>query len=97
MAVYDPGAFYVKGDDHLQLVSTAIRRRHINFAGLAPGATFAGTPMAIRTSTCGPSVSMAARASAMGANSVLTPYLNYDYVNAKLKSFTESGSRRRRT
>ena len=28
---------------------------------------------------------------AMGGNSVLTPYLNYDYVNAKLKSFTETG------
>jgi len=27
----------------------------------------------------------------MGGNSVVTPYLNYDYVNAKLKSFTETG------
>ena len=28
---------------------------------------------------------------AMGANSVLTPYLNLDYVNAKLKEFIETG------
>ena len=27
----------------------------------------------------------------MGGNSVITPYLNYDYVDAKLKSFTETG------
>ena len=26
----------------------------------------------------------------MGGNSVVTPYLNYDYVDAKLKGFTET-------
>ena len=32
----------------------------------------------------------------MGGASVITPYLNYDYVDAKLKGFTENGVARRR-
>ena len=31
---------------------------------------------------------MAAQRLPMGGNSVVTPYLNYDYVDAKLKSFS---------
>ena len=64
--------------------------RHINFAGLATGATFAATP------TGSPDVKMwtfglhgGARLP-MSATSVLTPYLNYDYVNAKLDGFDEN-------
>ena len=30
----------------------------------------------------------------MGGNSVVTPYLNYDYVDAKLKSFIRDGWQR---
>ena len=54
-AVYDPGAFYVKGLTHLQLVSTATSNRRINFAGLGTGTDFAGELTATPTSRCGPS------------------------------------------
>ena len=55
---------------------TATRPRHINFAGLAPGATFAANP------TADPDVNMwtvglhGGARFPMSANSVVTPYLN---------------------
>ena len=85
-AVYDPGAFFVKGVTTYSSLN-GNSTRHINFAGLATGATFAATP------TGSPDVKMwtfglhgGARLP-MSATSVLTPYLNYDYVNAKLDGF----------
>ena len=75
MAVYDPGAFYVKGVTHLQLVSTATRRvtstsrpwRRDDFAGQPDG---------------DPDVNMwtfglhGGARFPMGGASVVTPYLN---------------------
>ena len=88
-AVYDPGAFFVKGVTTYSSLN-GNSTRHINFAGLATGATFAATP------TGSPDVKMwtfglhgGARLP-MSATSVLTPYLNYDYVNAKLDGFDEN-------
>jgi outer membrane autotransporter protein len=88
--VYDPGTFYVKAMGTYSWYN-GDSSRNINFAGLAPGATFAATPDG------DPDVNMwtfgihAGARFAMGEASVLTPYLNWDYTNAKLKSFTESG------
>jgi uncharacterized protein with beta-barrel porin domain len=86
---YDPGAFFVKGLATYSDLS-GNSTRHINFSGLATGATFAATP------TGSPDVKMwtfglhgGARLP-MGATSVITPYLNYDYVNAKLDGFDEN-------
>jgi uncharacterized protein with beta-barrel porin domain len=89
-AVYDPGTFFVKGvTTYSSLNGDATR--HINFAGLAPGAAFAANP------TGDPDVNMwtaglhgGARLP-MGASSVVTPYLNLDYVHAHMKGFTEDG------
>ncbi len=88
--VYDPGTFYVKAMTTYSWYD-GDSDRNINFAGLAPGATFASSPQGdpdVRMWTAG--VHAGARF-ALGGNSVLTPYLNYDYVNAKLKSFQETG------
>ncbi len=86
--VYDPGAFYVKALATYSSLN-GDSRRNIDFTGLAPGATFASRP------TGDPDVKMwtfglhgGARLP-MGATSVFTPYLNYDYVNAKLDGFIE--------
>ena len=65
--------------------------RHINFAGLGTGASFTANPSGdpdINMWTAG--LHGGARLP-MGGNSVITPYLNYDYVDAKLKSFSETG------
>ncbi len=89
-AVYDPGAFYVKGVTTYSWYD-GDSRRHINFAGLAPGATFAANPEGdpdIKMWTAG--LHGGARFP-LGGNSVATPYLNLDYVHAKLDSFTETG------
>jgi uncharacterized protein with beta-barrel porin domain len=89
-AVYDPGSFYLKGVTTYSDLNGK-SRRHIDFSGLATGASFAATP------TGSPDAKMwtfglhgGARL-ATGAASVFTPYLNYDYVNAKLKGFSEDG------
>jgi outer membrane autotransporter protein len=86
--VYDPGQFYIKAmTTYSRLDGDATR--HIDFAGLAPGVTFAATP------TGDPDIKMwtvgvhGGYRIGMGT-SVFTPYLNYDYVNAKLESFTEA-------
>ena len=86
--VYDPGAFFVKAVGTYNSYN-GTSTRHINFVPL--GGTFAGTP------TGSPDVEMwtaglhgGARLP-MGGNSVVTPYLNYDYVDTKLKAFTETG------
>jgi len=87
-AVYDPGAFYLKGLTTYSSLN-GDSTRHIAFGGLGTGLTFAATPNG------SPDVKMwtfglhgGARLS-MSANSVITPYLNYDYVNAKLRGFDE--------
>jgi outer membrane autotransporter protein len=71
--------------------SGAAAKHRTRLIGIAPGANFASSPDG------DPDVNMwtfpldgGARFS-LGEASVLTPYLNWDYVNAKLKSFTESG------
>ncbi len=59
--------------------------------GLGAGTAFAATPTAspdVRMWTFG--LHGGARL-AMGGSSVITPYLNYDYVNAKLDGFSENG------
>jgi outer membrane autotransporter protein len=88
--VYDPGTFYVKAMTTYSWYD-GDSERTINFSGLAPGATFAASPNG------DPDVNMwtfglhGGMRIGMGGNSVLTPYLNYDYVNAKLKEFIETG------
>ena len=85
-AVYDPGSFFLKGvTTYSSLNGDATR--HINFTGLGTGTTFAANP------TGSPDAKMwtfglhgGARVS-MSASSVITPYLDYDYVNAKLDGF----------
>ena len=87
-AVYDPGSFFLKGvTTYSSLNGDATR--HINFTGLGTGTSFAANP------TGSPDAKMwtfglhgGARVS-MSASSVLTPYLDYDYVNAKLNGFSE--------
>jgi outer membrane autotransporter protein len=90
-AVYDPGAFFVKGVTTYSWYD-GDSSRNVNFAGLAPGATYAAHP------TGDPDVKMwtaglhgGARLP-MGGNSVVTPYLNLDYVHAKMGEFIETGS-----
>ena len=88
---YDPGAFYVKAMTTYTWMD-GDSERSIDFTGLAPGASFGGNLSG------DPDVNMwtfglhGGYRIAMGGTSVITPYLNYDYVNAKLKSFTESGT-----
>ena len=88
--VYDPGTFYVKGVTTYSWYD-GDSSRNINFSGLAPGATFASSPNGDPDVTMWTAGIHAGARFALGGNSVLTPYLNYDYVNAKLKSFTETG------
>ena len=87
-ALYDPGAFFLKGlasYSSLKGHST----RHIDFAGLALGASFAESP------TGRPDANMwtlglhGGARFALGGRSVVKPYLNLDYVNATLDGFTE--------
>ena len=88
-AVYDPGTFYLKGMTTYSWYD-GDSDRNINFGGLATGATFAASPQGdpdVNMWTFGLHGGMRV---AMGETSVLTPYLNYDYVNAKLKGFTET-------
>ena len=87
-AVYDPGPFFLKGLTTYSSLN-GNSTRHIDFAGLSPGVTFSANP------TGSPDVRMwtfglhgGARLS-MGKSSVLTPYLDLDYANAKLEGFSE--------
>ena len=86
-AVYDPGAFFVKGVTHLQLAERQLDPSH-----QLHRARHRERP-SLRHPTGSPDVKMwtfglhgGARLP-MSATSVLTPYLNYDYVNAKLDGF----------
>jgi outer membrane autotransporter protein len=89
--VYDPGAFFVKGmATYANLNGDSTR--HIDFAGLAPGATFAATVHGdpdVKMYTLG--LHGGARFP-MSASSVVTPYLNLDYVHAKMDGFIEQGT-----
>jgi outer membrane autotransporter protein len=89
-AVYDPGAFFVKGVTTYNSLN-GDSHRTVDFHGLATGATFAGKldgSPDVKMWTAG--LHAGARFP-MGAASVVTPYLNYDYVHAKLDGFTETG------
>jgi outer membrane autotransporter protein len=89
-AVYDPGPFFLKGVTTYSWFD-GDATRHVNFAGLATGASFAGTPIGdpdVKMWTFG--LHGGARLP-MGGASVITPYLNLDYVNAKMDGFTETG------
>jgi trimeric autotransporter adhesin len=87
-AVYDPGSFFLKGVTTYSSLN-GDSTRHINFTGLGAGTGFTANPDG------SPDVKMwtfglhgGARLP-MGATSVITPYLNWDYVNAKLQGFSE--------
>ena len=86
--VYDPGAFFAKVmGSYSQLNGSAFR--NIDFTPF--GGTFKGQTDSSPDSdmwTLG--VHGGARLP-MGGTSVITPYLNYDYVDARLKAFTENG------
>jgi outer membrane autotransporter protein len=89
-AAYDPGAFYLKGVGTYSFYN-GDSSRNIDFTGLGSGLTFAG-----RTNGS-PDVNMwtlgvrGGYRVPLSDTSALTPYLDYDYVNAKLKGFTEDG------
>jgi len=89
--VYDPGSFFIKGVTTYSSLN-GNSTRHLDFAGLAPGATFAATV------TGDPDVKMwtgglhAGARFPMSGSSVFTPYLNYDYVHAKMDGFIENGA-----
>lgn len=89
-AAYDKGPFTLKGVTTYSWFN-GDSTRHVDFRGLAPGATFSGTP------TGKPDVNLltlglhgAARLP-IGGRSAVTPYLNLDYVHAKLQGFVERG------
>jgi uncharacterized protein with beta-barrel porin domain len=89
-AVYDPGSFFVKGVTTYSSLN-GDSDRTVDFNGLATGATFAGRLSGspdVKMWTAG--LHGGARL-AMGETSVVTPYLNYDYVHAKLDGFVERG------
>ena len=89
-AVYDPGAFYLKGVGTYSWYD-GDSRRHIDFAGLGTGTSFAATVDGdpdVKMYTVG--LHGGARFP-MGGASVLTPYLNLDYVHAKMDEFIETG------
>ena len=86
--VFDRGTFFVKGVATYSALN-GDSTRHIDFAGLAPGATFAATPRGspnIRMLTGG--LHGGARFP-MGSAVLVSPYLNLDYVRASLRGFTE--------
>jgi outer membrane autotransporter protein len=86
--VFDPGNFYVKAMSTLSWFD-GDSRRDIDFGSF--GGTFAGTTRGdpdVKMWTFG--LHGGARMS-MGGNSVLTPFLNLDYVNATIKDFIEEG------
>jgi len=87
-AVYDPGALFVKGVTTYSWYD-GDSTRHIDFAPF--GGTFHGTPAGdpdVRMWTAG--LHGGARVP-VGPTSTVTPYVNLDYVHAKLKGFTETG------
>jgi uncharacterized protein with beta-barrel porin domain len=89
-AAYDPGAFFVKGMSTYSWFN-GDSTRHVDFTGLATGATFRGTP------TAHPDVNLwtfglhGGARFALGGASVATPYLNLDHAMARLNGFTETG------
>jgi outer membrane autotransporter protein len=89
-AVYDPGPFFVKAMTTYSSLN-GDSTRHINFTGLGAGTSFAGTldgDPDVKMWTAG--LHGGARLP-MGGASVVTPYLNLDYVHAKMDGFTETG------
>ena len=88
-AVYDPGAFYLKGVATYSSLN-GNSTRHIGFTGLATGATFVANPTGSPDATMWSFGLHGGARFNMSASSVLTPYLDYDYVDAKLKSFDEN-------
>ncbi len=88
--VFDPGTFYVKAMTNWSKFN-GDSTRGVDFGIYGPALSFGGV------ATGSPDVNMwtlglhGGGRVAMGANSVLTPYLNLDYVSAKLKGFTETG------
>lgn len=88
--VYDLGLFYVKAMTSYGWYD-GDASRYVEPVGLAPGATFAGDLDG------DPDVDMwsfgfhGGYRLSIGGNSVLTPYLHFDHVSAKLKDFTETG------
>ena len=89
-AVYDPGAFFLKGVTTYSSMN-GDSTRHINSRAWHGRDALPATRPAARTSRCGPSASMAAPGCRWAASSVVTPYLNYDYVHAKLDGLHRDG------
>lgn len=86
--LYDPGAFFLKGlasYSSLKGHST----RHVNFVGLAPGASFAENPTGTPDANMWTLGLHGGARFALGGRSAVKPYLNLDYVNAALDGFTE--------
>jgi uncharacterized protein YhjY with autotransporter beta-barrel domain len=85
---YDARSFFVKALGTYSSLG-GDSTRHIDFSGLGAGTGFIANPRGrpdARMWTFG--LHGGARFN-MGASSVITPYLDYDYINAKLKGFTE--------
>jgi hypothetical protein len=89
-AVWDPGSFFLKGMTTYSAMSGDSSRR-VDWTDLAPGATFAGRLNGspdVRMWTLG--LHGGARLQ-LGGGSVVTPYVDYDYVRSTMDGFTESG------
>ena len=88
---YDPGAFFLKGNVTYNSFNGS-STRNIDFNGLAPGATFTSTVRGdpnVKMWTAG--LHGGARFP-LGGSSVATPYLNLDYVHAKMDGFIETNA-----
>ena len=89
-AAYDPGAFFVKGMTTFSWFN-GDSTRHVDFTGLATGATFKGTPTAHPDANLWTFGLHGGARFGVGESSVVTPYLNLDYAMSRFNGFTETG------
>ena len=87
-AAFDPGIFFAKAVTTYSWYDGK-SRRHIDFAPL--GGTFQGNPTGEPDATLWSAGLHAGARVPLGA-SVATPYFNVDYIQARLKGFTETGA-----
>jgi uncharacterized protein with beta-barrel porin domain len=89
-ALYDPGSFFLKGVTTYSSFS-GDSSRTVNFSKLATGAKFGGRISGDPDVTMWTAGLHGGTRFSLSTDSVVTAYLDYDYVRAKLNGFTESG------
>ena len=90
------GRVLPEGRDHLQLAERRFIRMS-TLAGLATGAPLAADPRQSRRHDVDRQGFMEEPRLAVGGESVLTPYVDYDYVHAKLGGFDRRRAQRRQS